>query len=499
MKSLFVFLVASLMPAVVMAQPAFPGAQGAGQNATGGRGGIVYHVTNLNDSGGGSLRYGLSSVSGPRTIVFDVGGNIHLQSRLTVGSNVTIAGQTAPGDGITLCDHFVSVSGQNIIVRYIRCRMGDTVCPEMPDCLWVNNSSHVIIDHVSASWSIDEVLSVTHGSNYVTVQWCMITEALHWSCMIKDGQLVSHGYGSLISGGDITYHHNLYAHNRSRNPRPGDGTPGTRLDWVNNIIYNAGDQFGYGDGIETNPLIANFVGNYGISGPNTTRTWMYTCDPVKGYFNHFYQSGNKMDTNKNGILDGTLRGWETFSGPENQYAVRFDLPPVTTHSADEAYERVLDQAGASLVRDAVDHRIIQTVINQNGQHLDSQSQVGGWPLLNSAAALPDTDQDGMPNAWEISRGLNASNTLDRNDDADGDGYTNLEEYLNWLCSEQARADISNDFLVDYEDFALLSSAWQAAPGDAAWNVACDLTIPKDDYVDESDLWVFIDHWLGLSN
>lgn len=415
-----------ILSSYVWAVPdAFPGAEGAGRYATGGRSGDVYHVTNLNDSGAGSLRYGLDSASGPRTIVFDIGGNIHLTSNLSIGSDITIAGQTAPGDGITVCDRQTSVSGDNIIIRYLRFRPGDTYCPGYePDSLGVTYSYNVVIDHVSASWGIDEVLSTTHESTNVTVQWSMITEALHNSCHSKG----NHGYGSLINGGDFTFHHNLYAHNRSRNPRPGAGLPSTRLDFVNNVIYNPGDRFGY-TGADGAAVYLNYVGNYGISGPSTSSTdLLYSPDTDT----HVYQSGNKMDTNKNGTVDGTDTGWAMFGGTYTIETSRVSLPLVTTDTADDAYVAVVDLAGASLVRDAVDTRVIETVINQNGAHIDSPADVGGWPTLSSGTAPTDTDQDGMPDAWETANGLNLNNAADRNDFDLHAEYTNLEVYLNSL-------------------------------------------------------------------
>ena len=411
------------------ASDAFPGAEGAGRYAVGGRGGDVYHVTSLNDSGAGSLRYGLTSAVGPRTIVFDISGNIHLTSDLSIGSNITVAGQTAPGKGIAICDRQTTISGSNVVVRYMRFRPGDTYCPGyQPDALWVTGSENVIIDHVSASWSIDEVLSVTHGSNNVTVQWSIISEALHDSCHEKG----NHGYGSLINGGDFSFHHNLYAHNRSRNPRPGGSTPGTRLDFVNNVIYDPGDRFGYGDGSEGSPLIMNIYGNYGISGPNTTSRDLYASNSTLGVYNHIFQGENKIDTNKNGILDGVNTGWNMFSGPENQYSVPFNIGDLRGYSADDAYFDVIVKAGASLVRDPVDVRVIDSVVNQTGDHIDSPAEVGGWPELPVLNGPTDTDRDGMPDIWEDVKGLDAAYALDRNGYDLSQEYTNLEVYLNSL-------------------------------------------------------------------
>jgi len=467
---------------------AFPTAEGVGRYATGGRGGDVYHITNLRDSGSGSLRHGLESAHGPRTIIFDISGNIHLTTDLIIGSDITIAGQSAPGDGITICDRKTSVNGDNIIIRYMRFRPGDTYCPDYePDSLGVSNSSDVMIDHVSASWGIDEVLSVTNNSTDVTVQWSLVTEALHNSCHSGG----NHGYGSLIIGGNFTFHHNLYAHNRSRNPRPGAGLPGTYLDWVNNVVYNPGDKFGY-TGEDGAAVYINYVGNYGISGPDTNYPYMHYSPNAD---THIFQSANKMDTDKDGIVDGYNNGWGMFYGPETQHGVRFDLPEVLMSSADEAYLMVLAEAGASLVRDAVDKRLINTVIDQTGHHIDSQTEVGGWPILNSTLAPQDTDKDGMPDAWEIICGLNLNNPNDRNDDRNNDGYTNLEEYLNWLCTDAAKADVNNDYRLDFSDFVRFTSAWLSTEVEDHWDPQCNIHAPSDDIINGLDLLILIENWL----
>ena len=439
---------------------AFPGAEGAGQYAIGGRGGDVYHVTNLNDSGLGSLRFGVDNAAGPRTIVFDVGGTIDLSSRIRVdSSNITIAGQTAPGDGITLKGyHFEVRNATDVVVRYIRSRPGDIhTVPSVyePDSIGIINSQNVILDHVSASWSTDEVLSPTSNSGNVTVQWSMISEALHNSNHSKG----NHGYGSLINGGDYTFHHNLYAHNRSRNPRPQEGGDlPTRLDFVNNVIYNPGDKYGYGGGDEE--VFMNFVGNYGISGPNTTENDLYVASSLE---NVIYQSGNFMDLNRNGVLDGQSNGLGDFDGTFTQSGTRFDLPLVTTQTAPEALAAVLDGAGASLARDAVDARVINTVLSYGtlGAHLNSQSQVGGWPALASGVAPLDTDQDGMSDEYEEVFGLNKLDNSDRNA-IGSNGYTVLENYLNFLAAglpiPSLAGDYNNDDAVDAADYTVWRDA-----------------------------------------
>jgi autotransporter-associated beta strand protein len=426
---------------------AFAGAEGFGAISSGGRSGAVYHVTNLNDSGSGSFRDAVSQSN--RTIVFDVSGTINLGSDLSITSpNLTIAGQTAPGDGITLKGRLTEVKNtHDIIVRYIRCRPGDVNCPSFQDdAFHVLNGSNIVVDHVSSSWSIDEALSVTWSTN-VTVQWCTLTESLRNSCHEKG----AHGYGSLIryGGGGISYHHNLYAHNTSRNPRgPSDKI---RLDFVNNVIYNWAFFAGYNeDDSADNPdgytNFANYVNNYLIAGSDTTQNppRVFRSGVPNAAFTQIYQSGNLMDTNRNGALDGGDLGWSGFGGPFTTNITRLPFPLVITDSANAAYVRVLSSVGASFARDAVDSRIVSNVLQQNGAIIDSQNDVGGWPALNSLPAPTDTDQDGMPNFWEAVLGLNANNAADRNA-LTPDGYTRLEEYLDWLAGPHGRVQ-TNSFV-----------------------------------------------------
>jgi pectin methylesterase-like acyl-CoA thioesterase len=409
--------------------PAFPGAEGSGANTPGGRGGDVYHVTNLNDSGPGSLRFGVQNAAGPRTIVFDVSGTIYLQSKLAINKPfLTLAGQTAPGDGITVAGWTTAVTDtHDVIIRYLRFRPGDVNCPNyQDDGFTVDRSTNVIADHVSASWSVDETLSVTESNN-VTVQWSLITESMKNSCHIKG----AHGYGSLIryANGVITYHHNLYAHHDSRNPRLGDNIG---LDFVNNIIYDWGSEAGYsGDNTEGTPRL-NYVGNYLVAGPSTPSSKRSRAFSGGGTSTQIYQSNNAIDSNLNGAHDGQDTQWSMFIGSyTKQQPGRFSFPQVGTDDAPTAYERVLNLAGHSLVRDAVDTRIVSEVRNEGGHHINSENEVGGWPALNSLTPPVDTDQDGIPDAWENDHGLNAL------DAADGaaittSGYSNLELYLNDL-------------------------------------------------------------------
>lgn len=521
--------------------PSFPGAEGFGAITTGGRGGDVYHVTNLDDSGEGSFRWACGK-SGARTIVFDVSGTIHLKSELKLrNGNVTIAGQTAPGDGICIADYPFVISAPNVIIRFMRFRLGN-------EALKTNNKAHegdglggmdgqrVMIDHCSVSWSIDECLSV-YGSKNITVQWCMVTQSLVNSGHSKG----AHGYGGNWGGAGASFHHNLLAHHGSRTPRLGP-RPSTqldeRLDLRNNVMYNYAGEGCYGG----EAMTVNIVNNYYKPGPATASLnagkQKRMAKPGIRTFDYCIKAENLKTTAKNYnkvmgtslttctlTVDPSDKGYLTFEGDENQYEidieklciyvngqevkvstndwgkclhkwgsyyiegnvntkyddvsadnwtiglfnqidtgkkvdyhnateedlhayVPMEFAAVTTHSADMAYVRVLDFAGASLHRDAYDEMMVSDtrngeascIVNGIGKgFINSQDEVvyadgtTGFPALNSLEAPVDTDGDGMPDEWEIANGL------DRNDPADGkaiaaNGYTNLECYLNSLVA-----------------------------------------------------------------
>jgi hypothetical protein len=432
-------VILALVAAIASSTPAFaqllafPGAEGAGKYATGGRDGGVYVVSNLNDSGTGSLRHAIDTAPGSgRMIVFSVGGTIDLVNDINIDSpNITIAGQTAPG-GITLARRALKVSNtHDVILQHIAVRPGDFyTAPNVyePDSIWVNGSNNVILDHVSASWSTDEVLSVTHGSTNVTVQWSLVTEALHDSNHSKG----NHGYGGIIHGGETTLHHNLYAHNRSRNPATGNWdkdapiTP-AHLDIVNNVIYNPGDRYSYSGGEDQ--FSVNWAGNYGIEGPNTTReNELFHPDNVNALV---YYGNNYYDTNEDGILQVTPAAPSTLTGVYTLQGgpVTTTNPPVQT-DAPTAYQQILSYAGSAAHRDPVDKRIINTVIRQNGDHLDSQDEVGGWYYPTPTGI--SVDPDGLPDWWKTDRGLDPNdNTIGLQKPVPG-GYTYLEMYLHEL-------------------------------------------------------------------
>ena len=428
---------------------AFPGAEGAGANAIGGRGGDVYYVTTLADSGAGSLRTGISGApAGGRTILFKVSGNIVLSSALTVNkSRITIAGQSSPGDGICFQNYSFNIAANDVIVRHMRTRLGTNALQEA-DAMWINSGTNIVVDHVSASWSVDEVLSSSTDVANLTVQNCFITESLNDSIHIKG----AHGYGGLISASADTtfsYLRNLYAHNQSRNPRIGsDSQAGTlRLDFRNNVIYNYGGRAGYtGDTNESCEV--NYVGNYCIKGPSSSYNFILQGG---GTTTHVYQSGNYIDLNLNGQLDGANTGWSMFSESYTQFGTPFTVPAAATETAPIAYQRVVALAGAMpWRRDANDQRIAHTVRQQNGSIIDAVAEVGTWPTLASETAPVDTDNDGMPNWWELAMGLNLNNAADRNN-TDVTGYTELEVYLNWLADAHALCDRNGTLDVNLRD------------------------------------------------
>lgn len=393
--------------------PAFPGAEGMGAMATGGRGGDVYIVTNLKDSGPGSLREAVSQPN--RTVVFAISGTVELKSQLRTAANITIAGQTAPGDGITVADYPTMIGGSNSIVRYLRFRLGDRRGLTSSDALNIaQNVSGVILDHCSVSWGTDEVFSSYDNSN-ITVQYCLFGEGLNW---------LNHSAVGLW-GPRATYHHNLIYSNKTRHPKL--AYLGDIVEFNNNVIYNWRERSVY-TGSQGR---INFIGNYFRPGPETQSSSRGTLVLPEGADVRIYIEGNVMEGNPTVTADN----WRGVGGS----ALRMDTPypsaPMTIHSAEEAYELVLAHAGASLPkRDAVDTRIINDVINGTGKVILRQSEVGGFPIMNSVLAPVDSDRDGMPDMWEIYCGLDPFDAEDRNLDRDDDGYTNLEEYLNAIAA-----------------------------------------------------------------
>jgi hypothetical protein len=434
---------------------AFPGAEGFGRFVSGGRGGDVYIVTNLNDSGVGSFREGVTNrnVTTPRTVVFAISGTIFLNSplRITKG-NLTIAGQTAPGDGICLANYEMDPGGtNNVIIRFIRSRHGDVSGAE-GDAFSCRYASNLIVDHCSFSWSVDETFS-TYINNNLTLQWSIVSESLRSSVHSKG----NHGYGGIWGGITASYHHNLLAHHDSRNPRfsgaGGHNTANELVDMRNNVIYNWRGNTTYGgEPTDTGlPARHNMVNNTYKPGPATPSGAIryrivepsYNPDSTGTKLSLFHVAGNRTTASAAVTADNWNGGVQVV--PSSEFpSIRanepFEVPPMITQSADESYQLVLDHAGCRVpVRDAIDTRIVGEV--QNGTFtyrgsvgnlagiIDSQADVGGWPALASLPAPTDSDSDGMPNAWETARGLNPNSGADRNL-TNAEGYTNLELYLN---------------------------------------------------------------------
>lgn len=422
----------------IVAIPAFPGAKGFGSHARGGRGGTVIKVTNLNDDGKGSLRSAIKQ-KGPRTIVFDVSGTISLKKELKIKEGfLTIAGQTAPGDGITIRNYGLVISADEVIVRYIRSRPGDDMGVET-DAFTVSAGSNIIIDHCSASWATDETVSISPWSkevrrdiDKVTVQWCVISESLNSSVHSKG----EHGYGSLVRGsmgGRYTFHHNLWAHHKARMPRPGNyidakrDPEGPLIDFRNNVFYNWGNKSsGYNADTESISRY-NFVNNYYLGGANSKGALAFEESNSLAE-SHF--SGNFMNHQQPENPWSLVRFKD---GRERSSDLAFPAGDIETEPAPLAFEKVLQQAGASLSRDAVDERVIAHVRNSKGQIIDNEMSVGGWPELESATPKPDRDNDGLPDEWELLHDLDPDDPGDNNEDRNGDGYTNLEEYINSLA------------------------------------------------------------------
>ena len=426
-------------------QLAFPGAEGYGRFAAGGRGGDVYHVTQLGDSGPGSLREGIESATGPRTIVFEVAGTIALKSVLRFeGKGLTIAGQTAPGEGITIRDYNLHLrDASDFIIRYIRLRLGDRNKAEgdAPDVLTIDNCENFILDHVSLSWGIDGICD-TRGCKDYTIQWSIFSEALHDSIHPKGPHAMCGSFRGPLGNGTI--HHSIFASSRDRHPTIGGSVkePEWIIDFRNNVIFNWSGAANVCDNQ------VNLVNNYFKPGPETDHNRQPVAmkaslpDKARGWM-----GGNVFEGNEGWTADNyTAMDMKTWLKPDSGYKYagtvedwKVDAPydlgenAPETQSAPEAYEKVLEKAGASRNRDAVDMRFIADLREGKGKLLNSQEEVGGWPELKGGKAPEDLDRDGMADAWEREHGLDPVDPEDRNATGE-DGYTRLEEYLNGLCA-----------------------------------------------------------------
>jgi len=409
---------------------AFPTAEGFGANSVGGRGGKVIFVININDSGPGSFRDALLQ-KGPRIIVFKTGGIISLKKDLNIYEPfITIAGQTAPGDGVCLKNAGLVINTHDVIIRHLCSRPGDSQGrdPEDRDALKIMGGYNIILDHISASWAIDEVVSAWYSPHDITIQWSIISEALHNSIHPKG----PHGMGLLIGDTvkNVSIHHNLLAHNNQRNPLLKGNT---LTDILNNVIYNWGD-FGTQTRIDYSkkPIYSNVINNYYKKGTNS-KSGVFGFEATKNDSKIFIK-GNRGDSE---ILidynDNPERYFKDFPFLVSEQP--FPITNVRLDTANEAYRLVLEKAGAKIpVQDKVDARIIQNVKTGTGTIINSPSDIGGYPDYKNGISPLDFDNDGIPNEWEIAHNLNPNDKLDGNKVSVG-RYTNIEQYINELAGD----------------------------------------------------------------
>ncbi|WP_395738164.1 polysaccharide lyase family 1 protein [Prosthecobacter sp.] len=424
--------------------PVFPGAEGFGTRTPAGRGGKVIEVTTLADHGPGSLREALNDPA-PRTVVFRVGGTIELETPIIVMHPFfTLAGQTAPGDGICLKNAGMTIATHDVLIQHLRIRPGNegrSMEPDDNDALSIlgthgkvtDGAHHVVLDHVSAGWSEDEAVSTWFGAHDITFSWCIVSEALDQSRHHKG----HHSAGLLIGDGcdHVTVHHTLMAHNGFRNPLISAG--GTH-DIVNNVVYDPGNLAGEVFDTDSNSFV-NFVGNFFKPGRSTEPGLYEIIVNASGTPKIFVEGNRGPHRAQNSSDDWSLVSYkfdQKIAPTHYRAAQRYATWPVTATDADSAYAAVLAQAGATQPkRDAADARIVSDVKNGTGSMINSPAEVGGHPKLAGGAAPADTDHDGMPDAWEQAHGLDSQNAADGKADAGNDGYTNLEEYLHSLSAQ----------------------------------------------------------------
>ncbi len=393
-------------------QLAFPGAEGFGAYATGGRGGTVVHVTNLNASGPGSLADAVSQPN--RTVVFDVGGVIDITGQnLTIASNLTIAGQTAPGEGITIYGGRVIMSNSsNVIMRYIRMR-GSISMPEDKCTLTMDYCDNVILDHCSISWGRWDNVHIKDANN-ITYQNCIISEGIE-----------PQRFGAITDGTrNWTISHCLWTNNKSRNPKMK-----CYLQYYNNVVYNYG--IGIVGGHSAADNYQDVMNNYFITGPSSGSSNKYFDQWTET--DHLYSTGNYTDDNRDGKLNGRLITDYNGATPMQQPNLKCQAP-MNLEPAEDAFYAVMEHAGASRVRDSHDLRIIEQLasLGTKGAFIANEQDVGGIGTLAGADAPADSDGDGMPDEWEKANGTDPDKA-DANGDADGNGYTNIEDYVNCLA------------------------------------------------------------------
>ncbi len=411
------------------AVPAFPGAEGFGAMVTGGRGGSVYHVTNLNDSGSGSFREAVSQ--GHRIVVFDVGGYINLASELHIASDITIAGQTAPGDGAGIYGNSVSLSrSQNVIVRHLRFRQGLNSGAKK-SALNITAASHLMLDHLSVQWGRWDTVDMGGTNDTFTCQNCIIGEGI-----------APQRFGCLCQVDYVTFSHNLWINNHSRNPKSKG-----HVQYVNNVVYNYG--IGFVGGHSAANHYHDLINNYFIKGPSSGASFAGEFTGT----DQVYQSGNYADLDLDGQLNGRAVIDSDFSGATTVPMPFFHPPaPVAMEDAVTAYKRIASNVGASLHRDSVDSRLIRelTSLGKLGQVISDPAAAGGPGTLQGGRTPVDTDGDGMPDYWELATGSNPA-VADGNNAAPG-GYTLLEEYLNWLAEPHSTTQKNSPVEIDLRDY-----------------------------------------------
>lgn len=527
-KFLTIILLSSLWNQLSAQQLSFPTAEGAGKFTSGGRGTssaltTVYYVTSLADDGSaGTLRYAVNQTATYRTIVFKVSGTIRLGSNLTIKANTTIAGQSAPGDGICLADRSVLLGGNNIIVQYLRFRLGDKnqlkttptgcgipVAPFTAACMPLNGSGgddafggtgrkNIIIDHCTMSWSNDEACSI-YGGDSTTIQWCMISEPLNYSYHFETGDIdfERHGYGGIWGGRRASFHHNLLAHcqgracrfDGSRNLDGGTIAGSENCDFTNNVIYNWG-AYNVNGGEGGNYNIVNNYYKYGPSTTSNVRSMVinpYATSPLP--YGKYYLAGNYVDgstsVTNNNWLGAKMQSGSLADTTQSKVTTPFNVSSINIQTPLAAYNAIIKNVGVTIpTRDTLDTRIIKNVVNRTGAIIDVQgnyphatafaSTVNAWPTLVTGNPATDTDFDGMPNWWEKREGLNPSNYGDRGT-ITSSGYTVLEKYLfsipGWnehanfvslvgtkINSSLAKFDFVTDWVKDGFTYGLFRSA-----------------------------------------
>ncbi|MBI4579873.1 MAG: pectate lyase [Planctomycetes bacterium] len=408
--------------------PAFPGAEGAGSTTPGGRGGRVVWVTNLDDAGPGSLR-AACNVKGPRTVVFGTGGYIDLKSDIELTEPFcTIAGQSAPGGGVCVRGAGLVISTHDVVIRHMRFRLGaidPAKVDRFRDCVHIAGHTpphDIVLDHCSLSWAVSRNLVTWSGAHDLTVQWCIISQPLRRP--ENDGRKYG-GMGFLIGDDtkNITVHHCLLAHQYRRNPRLKHGVT---AHLVNNVVYNWSDggamvMGDFAKDPRAAAVEANAINNWFQAGAETPDDAPIVRALTTA---RIYAAGNVA--NARWYESDLLAATKTAASASEPFPSR----PVTTQPAEEAYRRVLAEAGATRPRrDATDERVVDSVRKSTGRYVGSEQDAGGWPDLDPGTAPLDTDRDGMPDAWETLHGLDPDKPSDTAD-PDHDGYTNLEEYLN---------------------------------------------------------------------